>query len=60
MRRVTEKRQKEKKRTGEQRRLVNNTQAQQQTFRRQIQGYEKSQAKEKRPPRHPPLKIVRD
>ncbi len=39
---------------------IYNTQTQQQTFRRQRQGYEKSQAKEKGPPRHPPLKIVRD
>lgn len=39
---------------------IYNTQAQRQTFRRQRQGYEKSQAKEKRPQRHPPLKTVRD
>lgn len=40
---------------------IYNTQAQQQTIRRQRQGYEKSQAKEKGG--HcvtPPLKIVRD
>lgn len=39
---------------------IYNTQAQRQTFRRQRQGYEKSQAKGNGPPCRPPFKIVCD